>query len=243
MNFIEVIDRTAMGCLMVTLHAVFALLIWLIFRGGAEDRQQVRGWWLALVMNGVGSLILAFRWNGEGLNFALYGLASSMVFVSILQRAAALSSGMSSRELRNGLGLAFVLHSGFAAFLGWWLGLEPAAGIGVIHMLQAAAALLLVFVAMQPRQTGNSDGVRMIAAGYGVYAFGFALLGIFAVLKPSGVDYYSGHFLLPMFMGAVITSVVSNMGFVWMLAGPFDQDRNQALRFQALQEEMDRRRP
>ncbi len=66
MNFIEVIDRTAMGCLLVTLHALFALLIWLIFRGGAEDRQQVRGWWFALLLNAVGSLVLALRWDEIG---------------------------------------------------------------------------------------------------------------------------------------------------------------------------------
>ena len=242
MNFIEVIDRTAMGCLLVTLHALFALLIWLIFRGGAEDRQQVRGWWLALLLNAVGSLVLALRWEGDRLNFTLYVLASSLVVVSILQRAVALANPMLRPKLNVGLWCAFVLHTSFAFFLGW-LGVEPAAGIAVIHMLQAGAALLLIFVALQPRQTGNSDGVRMIAVGYGVYAIGFGLIGIFAVVKPIGVGYYSSSYLLPMFIGTVISSVVSNMGFVWMLAGPFDQDRDQALRFQALQEEMDRRRP
>jgi len=242
MSFIEVIDRSSLGCLLVTLHALFALLIWLIFRAGAEDRQQVRGWWLALLTNALGSLLLAFRWEGERFNFTIYVLASSLVVVSILQRAVALANPMLRPKLNVSLWLAFALHSGFAFFLGW-LGVEPAAGIGVIHMLQAGAALLLIFVALQPRQTGNSDGVRMIAVGYGVYAIGFGLMGIFAVVKPIGVGYYSSNYLLPMFMGTVIASVVSNMGFVWMLAGPFDQDRDQALRFQALQEEMDRRRP
>ena len=161
MNFIEVIDRTAMGCLLVTLHALFALLIWLIFRGGAEDRQQVRGWWLALLLNAVGALVLALRWEGDRLNFTLYVLASSLVVVSILQRAVALANPMLRPKLNVGLWCAFVLHTSFAFFLGW-LGVEPAAGIAVIHMLQAGAALLLIFVALQPRQTGNSDGVRMI---------------------------------------------------------------------------------
>jgi hypothetical protein len=242
MNFIEVIDRSALGCLLVTLHALFGLLIWLIFRGGAEDRQQVRGWWLALLINALGSLVLAFRWDGENLNFALYVLASSLVFVSILQRAVALANPVLRPKLNLGLWLAFALHSGFGFFLGW-LGVGPAAGIGVVHMLQAGAALLLVFVALQPRQTGNSDGVRMIAVGYGVYAIGFGIAGIGKVVKPISAGYFASDLLLPIFMVAVIASVVSNMGFVWMLAGPFDQDRDQALRFQALQEEMDRRRP
>ena len=242
MNFIEVIDRTALGCLLVTLHALFALLIWLIFRGGAEDRQQVRGWWLALLLNAVGALVLALRWEGDRLNFTLYVLASSLVVVSILQRAVALANPMLRPKLNVGLWCAFILHTSFGFFLGW-LGVEPAAGIAVIHMLQAGAALLLVFVALQPRQTGNSDGVRMIAVGYGVYAIGFGIAGIGKVVTPISAGYFASDLLLPMFMVAVISSVVSNMGFVWMLAGPFDQDRDQALRFQALQDEMDRRRP
>lgn len=245
---LQVIDRTAPGCLMVVMHLAFAGLIWSLFRTGYTDRQRARSWCNALLLNALGMLIVSFHWEDETLGPGLYMLAASLFFVSILQRAISLMDDLFVRQRLAWLALAFFTHISFMGLL-VAMAFSRASILGVINIAHAGAALFLIWVCVKSNRVGNSFGTGMISIGYSVYALNFLVLAFFQSdsVGPSSTFVWQIEpgirtlLLMPVFIGGVVTSVLSNMGFVWTLIGPFDSDVNHAQRFERLVQHFRRR--
>jgi hypothetical protein len=238
---LQVIDRTALGCLMVVMHLAFAVLIWRLFRTEYTDRQRAKSWCMALVLNAMGMLILSFHWKDETLGPGMYMFAASLFFVSILQRAISLMGDLIVRQRLAWLALAFVTHISFMGLL-VAMAFSRTSIMVAINIAHAGAALFLIWVCVKPNRSGNSFGTGLISIGYSVFALTYFVLAFFQShsVGPSYTFVWQVEpgirtlLLMPVFIGGVVTSVLSNMGFVWTLIGPFDSDVNHAQRFERL---------